>query len=120
VLRFGRYVFLTPKRLDTAERFLTRHGGKVVTVARFVEGLRQANGIIAGITGMSWRRFLAFNTLGAVLWVGLGYLAGNHITAIYERVHRYQLYALLAVGLAVVALIVRHLLRRRRTPEETS
>jgi membrane protein DedA with SNARE-associated domain len=123
VLRFGRYVFLTPRRLDTAERFFTRHGGKVVTIARFVEGLRQANGIIAGITGMRWRRFLAFNTLGAVLWVGvwagLGYLAGNHITAIYDQIHRYQLYALLAVGLVLAALIVRHLLRRRRTPEET-
>jgi membrane protein DedA with SNARE-associated domain len=123
VLRFGRYVFLTPARLDTAERFFTRHGGKVVTIARFVEGLRQANGIVAGITGMPWRRFLAFNTLGAALWVGmwagLGYLAGNHITAIYEQVHRYQLYALLALGLVLVALIIRHLLRRRRVPEET-
>jgi membrane protein DedA with SNARE-associated domain len=123
VLRFGRYVFLTPNRLDTAERFFTRHGGKVVTIARFVEGLRQANGIIAGITRMPWRRFLAFNTLGAVLWVGvwagLGYLAGNHITAIYEQIHRYQLYALLAIGTAFAALIIRHLLRRRRTPEDT-
>jgi membrane protein DedA with SNARE-associated domain len=123
VLRFGRYVFLTPERLSTAERFFTRHGGKVVIIARFVEGLRQANGIIAGITGMPWRRFLAFNALGAVLWVGvwagLGYLAGNHITAIYDQIQHYQLYALLALGIALVALIVRHLLRRRRTPEET-
>jgi membrane protein DedA with SNARE-associated domain len=118
VLRFGRYVLLTPKRLDTAERFFTRHGGKVVTVARFVEGLRQANGIIAGITGMPWRRFLAFNTLGAVLWVavwtGLGNLAGNHIGSIYEQAQRYQLFVLLAVGAALAALIVRHLVRRRK------
>jgi membrane protein DedA with SNARE-associated domain len=124
VLRFGRYVFVTPKRLDAAERFFTRHGGIVVTIARFVEGLRQLNGIIAGIAGMPWRRFLAYNTLGAVLWVavwaGLGYLAGSHITAIYEQIQRYQLYVLLAIGVALAALIVRRLLRRRRTPEETN
>lgn len=118
VLRFGRYIFLTRQRLDTAERFFTRHGGKVVTIARFVEGLRQANGIIAGITGMPWRRFLAFNTLGAVLWVGvwagLGDLAGSHITAIYEQFQRYQWYVLAAVGIVLVALIIRHLLRHRR------
>ena len=123
VLRFGRYVFLTERRLDAAERFFARHGGKVVTVARFVEGLRQANGIIAGITRMPWRRFLAFNALGAALWVGvwagLGDLAGNHITAIYEQVHRYQLDVLIALGLVLFALIVRYLLRRRRTGEET-
>jgi membrane protein DedA with SNARE-associated domain len=122
VLRFGRYIFLTPKRLDAAERFFARHGGKVVTIARFVEGLRQANGLIAGIAGMPWRRFLAFNTLGAVLWVavwaGLGYLAGSHITAIYEQIQRYQIYAFIALGVALAALIFRHLLRRR-TPEET-
>src|SRR5262249_12057089 len=69
--RVGKYVFLTPARLDRAERFFNRHGGKVVVVARFVEGLRQANGIIAGISGMHWRKFLGFNALGAALWVGL-------------------------------------------------
>jgi membrane protein DedA with SNARE-associated domain len=113
-------VFLTPERLDAAERFFTRHGGKVVTIARFVEGLRQANGIIAGITGMHWLKFLAYNALGAALWVGLwvtvGDLAGDHITAIYDAVHRYTWYALIAVGVLIVALIVRHLLRRRNRP----
>jgi len=68
VLRFGRYVLLAEDRLAKAEGFFIRHGGKVVTIARFVEGLRQANGIIAGITGMRWRRFLAFNVLGAAVW----------------------------------------------------
>ncbi|MFD0392512.1 DedA family protein [Streptomyces nogalater] len=38
VHRWGRYVFLTPKRFEAAEGFFTRHGGKIVTVARFVEG----------------------------------------------------------------------------------
>lgn len=116
--RLGRYVFLTPERLDAAEGFFTRHGGKVVTIARFVEGLRQANGIIAGITGMHWRKFLVFNALGAALWVGLwvtlGDLAGDHITAIYDVIHRYELYVLIAIGVLIVALVVRHLVRRRR------
>jgi membrane protein DedA with SNARE-associated domain len=119
VLRFGRYVFLTERRLAAAERFFGRHGGKVVVIARFVEGLRQANGIIAGVTEMPWRRFLVFNALGAALWVGvyasLGDLAGTHITAIYEQIHRYQPYALVAVGLVAAGLVIRRLLLRRRT-----
>src|SRR5258708_11848757 len=71
-LRWGRYVFLTEERLNKAEFFFHRHGGKVIVIARFVEGLRQANGIMAGIVGMHWRRFLAFNALGAALWVATG------------------------------------------------
>ena len=59
VLRFGRYVRLTEERLARAESCFARHGGKIVIVARFIEGLRQANGIIAGITRMHWLRFVA-------------------------------------------------------------
>ena len=36
-LRFGRYIFVTEKRLAKAEDFFARHGGKIVGVARFIE-----------------------------------------------------------------------------------
>ncbi|MET8563408.1 DedA family protein [Streptomyces flaveolus] len=118
VHRWGKYVFLTPKRFEAAEAFFTRHGGKIVTVARFVEGLRQANGVIAGTTGMHWRRFLAFNALGAALWVGLwttlAYLSGSRITAIYDGIRHYQLYVVIAVAVVIAAVVVRHVLRRLR------
>jgi membrane protein DedA with SNARE-associated domain len=117
-LRWGKYVFLTEERLDKAEGFFHRHGGKVIAIARFVEGLRQANGIIAGIAGMRWRRFLAFNALGAALWVGtwvsLGYLAGQHIATIYHYITVYSYYALIAVAVLLVAYVTLRLLRRRR------
>jgi membrane protein DedA with SNARE-associated domain len=117
-LRFGRYVFLTSERLDKAEDFFERHGGKIIVVARFIEGLRQANGIVAGISGMHWRRFLFFNAIGAALWVGVwvsvGYLAGNHIAVIYQQISRYSLYVLIALGVALAAFIAWHLRRRVR------
>jgi membrane protein DedA with SNARE-associated domain len=118
VLRWGRYVRLTEQRLDKAEAFFDRHGGWIITVARFIEVLRQANGIVAGITNMRWLRFLAFNALGAALWVGtwvsLGYLAGSHIGAIYHSISEYSLYALIALAVLFTGYIAWHLLRRRR------
>jgi len=117
-LRWGKYIFLTEERLDRAEVFFNEHGGKIIVVARFIEGLRQANGIIAGISGMHWRRFLFFNAIGAALWVGtwvtIGYTAGNHINTIYHYITTYSYYALIAVVVLVVAFIIRHVLRRRR------
>ena len=117
-LRWGKYVFLTEERLTKAEYFFDRHGGKIIVVARFIEGLRQANGIIAGISGMHWRRFVVFNALGAALWVGtwvtLGYVAGNHIGTIYHYITQYSLYALIAAAVLLATFIVWHLLRRRR------
>ena len=116
--RYGRYIFLTPARVEKAEAFFTRHGGKIVTVARFIEGLRQANGIIAGLNRMHWAKFLGFNALGAALWVGtwvsVGYLAGTHIGAIYSAVTNVGLYVLIAIAVLIVARIAWHLLRRRR------
>jgi membrane protein DedA with SNARE-associated domain len=111
-------VFLTEERLNKAEDFFNMHGGKIITIARFVEGLRQANGIIAGISGMHWLRFVAFNALGAALWVGtwvsIGYFAGQHISTIYGYITRYSYYALIVVAVLLAGwLIVR--LRRRRT-----
>jgi membrane protein DedA with SNARE-associated domain len=71
ILRYGRYIFLTPDRIDRATGFFHRHGGWIIIVARFVEGLRQANGVIAGISGIHWTKFLAFNAIGAALWVAV-------------------------------------------------
>ncbi len=119
VERWGRYIFLTAERLDKAQAFFDRQGGKIITIARFVEGLRQANGIIAGITEMRWLRFLAFNALGAALWVGTwvsaGYFAGQHITAIYGNVTRYSLYAAAAAAVVIAAWIGLRVRRKRRS-----
>jgi membrane protein DedA with SNARE-associated domain len=118
VHRFGRYVGLTGARLEKAEGFFTRNGGRVVLGARFVDVLRQTNGIIAGTTEMPWRRFMLWNTLGAAAWVGVwsavGYLAGSNIDQVYKQALRYQFFLLLAVVALVLVLLVRALLRRRR------
>jgi membrane protein DedA with SNARE-associated domain len=114
VERFGKHVFLTPARLDHAEEFFNRHGGKIVVIARFVEGLRQLNGIIAGVVEMHWAKFVIFNAIGAAAWVALwttlGYVAGDHV----EAISRYATY--IAEGLAVIAVLViaRMIVRSRR------
>ncbi len=116
--RYGRYIFLTPERLDKATAFFDRHGGKVIVIARFIEGLRQANGIIAGTTGMHWARFLVFNALGAALWVAVwvsvGYFGGSHINTIYNDATRYDTYLAIAFGAFLLAYIVHRVLRARR------
>jgi membrane protein DedA with SNARE-associated domain len=113
VERFGRYIFLTPARIAKVERFFRRYGGSVVVIARFVEGLRQFNGIVAGLSEMPWPAFLAFNTIAAALWVAVwssvGYFGGNHI----ETFLKYQLY-LAIVSVVALAIFVGYKLAVRK------
>jgi membrane protein DedA with SNARE-associated domain len=132
VHRFGKYVFITPARLERAEKFFVRRGNRIVVVARFIDGLRQLNGVIAGITAMPWRTFLLFNAIGAALWVGwwttVAYLLGTHLVEIIEHAHKYKWWAIALVAVAVITYVtlhVRHIRRRRAksaapVPEETS
>lgn len=118
VHRYGRYIFLNKEKFARAREFFNRRGGAIVMGARFVEGLRQLNGIIAGSSEMSWRIFLVFNSIGATIWVGswvaLGYLAGDHIATIYKEITRYELYALVAVILLLMTFVVRAIRRHGR------
>jgi len=80
--------------------------------------LRQANGIIAGTTGMRWARFLVFNAVGAALWVlvwaSVGYFSGSHINTIYGDATRYDKYLAIGFGALVFTYTARRVRIRRR------
>jgi undecaprenyl-diphosphatase len=105
VLRWGRYVLVTPERLARAERFFARHGGKAVFLARFVAGLRIFGALVAGISRMRWRTFFFYNALGGMLWatatVMVGYLLGGSLDLIERWAGRASL---LLLGLVLLGL----------------
>jgi membrane-associated protein len=77
----GKYRFLKKAHLEKTQRFFEKHGGKAIIYARFVPIVRTFAPFVAGVGTMSYGRFLAFNVIGAVLWVvgfvGAGALFGN-------------------------------------------
>jgi membrane protein DedA with SNARE-associated domain len=114
--RAGRPVllrFVSEARLARAERFIAERGRNIVVVARFIDGLRQTNGLICGATALPWRQYAVRDGLGAVLWTALwvtvGAVAGDNI----DRLARYKLPALLAVVAVLLFFGLRYLLRRR-------
>ena len=122
VLRYGKYVLIKPHHLDRAEAVVSRYGGIVVVIARFIVGLREANGIIAGVTRMRPLTFMLFNAIGAcawvAIWVTVGDLAGGHIDTIYKDVNRFSLYLFVVLAVALAAYLVRWFVRRRRRRAE--
>ena len=112
VTRFGSRFGLTEERYSKAETTFCRYGDGIVVGARFVELLRQLNGVIAGTLGMHWAKFLAYNALGAVLWVGVwssvGYFAGANRRVIEAWFLRFSWLALFAVVVAGLAWFFLH------------
>ena len=116
ILRFGAKVGLTDERFSGIERVYVRYGSATVSFARFFSILRQLNGIVAGILGMSWWRFVLLDAVGAALWVMVWVFApayfSEHLTFIIGLAHHTKVVAsfLLAAGLILVlGLFIRRL-----------
>jgi membrane protein DedA with SNARE-associated domain len=107
--------------LPPAERFFKRHGGKAVFFARFFGGVRVTGAWMAGITRMSWWRFLFWNAAGGIVWaVGVGIIAFYGGQAAADVIEEYGLYGGIAVVVIVVAgLVGFHFLRRQVEEAET-
>ena len=84
--RFGRYLGLTPARLDAAATKIKLGGPLGITTAILVPGVRGVAVVAAGLAGMSLRTFLVGLVLGSTAFLGihffLGYLAGSLFTVI--------------------------------------
>ena len=95
------------------QAFYERYGGVTIIIGRFVPIIRTFAPFLAGVAGMSYRRFLCYNVVGACLWIALlvyaGFLFGN-IPWVKDNL------TLIVVAIVVVSLIpaVTTFLRERR------
>ncbi len=100
--RHGHRLFVTPERLERADGYYRRHGGKTVFLGRFVPVVRSVGCILAGIAHMPWRRFFAYDLAGALVWAAGHSILGYAIGASYERWKKY----LTPGGLIVMVLLL--------------
>lgn len=116
--RHGRWLHVTPEKLDRAEVWFERWGDATVFFGRVTPVVRSFISIPAGIGEMPLGRFAALTFLGTIPWcfglAGIGLALGSS----WERFHegfRYADYAIVALAVAgVVALLVRGSRRRLR------
>jgi membrane-associated protein len=74
-------IFLRRKHLDRAHAFFEKYGGRAIILARFVPIVRTFVPFVAGVGKMTYPRFLAFNIIGAFVWIYFftyaGFIFGN-------------------------------------------
>ena len=89
--------------LPRAESLMARHGGKTVFFGRFVSILRYTVAWVAGLSRMSWWRFLFWNAAGGIAWAtAVGLIAYYGGQAAASAIQSYGLYAGIAVVFAII------------------
>jgi membrane protein DedA with SNARE-associated domain len=118
LLRFGRYVGITDRRIKLGQYLFMKHGAKVVFFGRFVAILRCLAAFLAGVNQLSWPRFLVANAAGAVVWAmifGLGaYFFGREFTHVVGPISL----AAIALGASAVVWGFSYLSRHELALEE--
>jgi membrane protein DedA with SNARE-associated domain len=111
LVRFGRYLGLTERRVKLGRHAFRRYGSWVVVLGRFVPVLRVLVTLLAGINGMGWTRFLLLNTTGVIAWAGVfglgAYALGAQAHRLVEPVGAVALVAGVTGILGVIAFLVR-------------
>ena len=112
--------FLKREYLDRTHEFFERYGGVTIILARFMPIIRTFAPFVAGVGAMTYGKFLLYNVVGGVLWVGLfsalGYFFGN-IPAVKEN---FTLVIIAIVVLSVLPPIIEVLRARRKKKPATA
>lgn len=104
LMRYGRYVFISPEKIEGAERWASHYGSIGVFISRLLPVVRHLIGIPAGIVRMSYKAFSIYTLLGSAIWCSvlcyLGIKMGQDEKLMKGELHRLTLW----LGGAVIVL----------------
>lgn len=81
IINSGRFPFVKPKNIQRAEAFYNHYGAYAIIASRFFPYVRSFVPFFAGVAEMDWKKYMLYNTVGALLWILsltiIGYFFGN-------------------------------------------
>lgn len=108
-----------PEAVRATSELLRRRGPIVVLIGRMTALLRALVPGLAGMSGLTWRKFLPYNVVGGVIWATavavLGYLAGASLAVVQEQLGMVSNIVLGVVVAAVLVVWLRSHVRRRQS-----
>lgn len=112
-MKIGKKNLVKQEYLDKTHQFYEKYGTKTIIMARFVPIVRTFAPFVAGVAEMNYRRFVSFDILGGVLWIGSMTIAGyflGQFEIIRENIEK------VAIGIVLISVlpIVIELIKARR------
>ncbi|MGD6891314.1 DedA family protein [Bacillus mobilis] len=109
IQKYGKYVFLTPKKINLTKIWFDKYGYFLIFIAFFIPGVRHFTGYFAGIINLPFRRFAMTIYSGALFWVSFfligGYWLGENLDEIFQILGQHIWKILF--GMIIITLITR-------------
>jgi len=107
------------QHLDRTHRFYEKHGGKTIIIARFIPIIRTFAPFVAGVGSMTYRKFIAYNVIGGVVWVLLFVLGGYYFGNIPVVKRNFTLVIMVIIILSVMPAVI-EVLRQKYGKKEAA
>jgi membrane protein DedA with SNARE-associated domain len=124
LLRYGKYVLISRRELERAERWFARRGDITVLVSRVLPIVRTYFSFPAGAARMPFLRFCLYTFIGSVPWsfalTWLGIVLGQHYTQLGSTFRIWDYVIAAVIVLAVAWYVVTRLRQREKSGGEPS
>ena len=104
--RYGRYLLIRPHEIELADRFFADHGAATVFIGRLLPIIRTFISFPAGVARMPLGRFVAYSTVGALIWSTLLLYAGTLLGENWTEIRRVLQPFDLLIAVAVIGLVL--------------
>ena len=117
---FGHKILEHPKlpikkeHIDKTHEFYEKYGGKTIIIARFVPIVRTFAPFVAGIGDMTYKKFLNYNVIGALMWVFGFILAGYYFGNLPAVKNNFKLVILVIIILSILPGVIEYIRAKRK------
>jgi membrane protein DedA with SNARE-associated domain len=122
--KYGKYILITQRDLDSADRWFARNGDWAIFVTRLLPVVRTFISLPAGIARMKLLRFIIYTFIGSFIWCSAlsygGYLLGEHWEELRSVMRPFDPFIIAVIVVLIGLYIYRHVRHMRESVKETS
>ncbi|MBP2001724.1 membrane protein DedA with SNARE-associated domain [Paenibacillus shirakamiensis] len=109
IRKYGKWVFLPPRKLETTRLWFEKYGASLIFIGYFIPGVRHFTGYFSGIITIPFRKFMLYAYSGALVWtalfVGIGKIFGPQWNYVFHLAATYSAWVGIAVLLCIVGIL---------------
>lgn len=124
IIKIGKYVFVSERKIESAEKWFEKYGIYAVFLGRMAPGVRELISVPAGIAKMPIGKFTIFTFLGSLVWsialVFSGYFLGNSWDKLSESLSKYfPVLSALTIGI-LAGIVIFYLIRKKKRKDSSN